>query len=93
MTSKTHISGQKPRERQLNAKVCGSLLCSTTITNLKDWFEYSSDGKYTKPHPKIMLGWMRLCIFTSTFILPCLCTFWDAIPTVLMIFLSCFNLF
>ena len=28
-----------------------------------------------------MQGWMRLCIFTITFILPCLCTFWHAIPT------------
>ena len=24
---------------------------------------------------------MRLCIFIITFILPCLCTFWHAIPT------------
>ena len=27
-----------------------------------------------------------LCIFTITFILPCLCTFWHAIPTSLFIF-------
>ena len=29
---------------------------------------------------------MRLCIFTITFILPFLCTFWHAIPTSLFIF-------
>ena len=29
---------------------------------------------------------MRLCIFTITFILPCLCTFLYAIPTSLFIF-------
>ena len=34
-----------------------------------------------------------LCIFTITFILPCLCTFWHAIPTSLFIFLSCFCTF
>ena len=28
----------------------------------------------------------RLCMFTITFILPCLCTFWHAIPTSLFIF-------
>ena len=40
MISKTHISGQKPRGRQLNAKVCGSkstifrlLLCSDHLSN------------------------------------------------------------
>ena len=38
--SKTHISGQKPRRRQLNEKVCGSksaifviLLCSANLSN------------------------------------------------------------
>ena len=47
MISKTHISAQQPRGKQLNAKVCGSesaifrllsfvLFCSTT----KDCFEY-----------------------------------------------------
>ena len=35
-----------------------------------------------------------LCIFTITFTLPCLCTFWHTIPTsFLMIFLSCFCTF
>ena len=29
MISKTHISGQKPRGRQLNAKVCGTFLIKT----------------------------------------------------------------
>ena len=33
-----------------------------------------------------MQGWMRLCILTITIILPCLCTFWHAIPTSPFIF-------
>ena len=33
-----------------------------------------------------MLGWMKLCILTITFIFPCLCTFWHAIPTSHFIF-------
>ena len=45
------------------------------------------DGKYTKLHPSLHLFTkskdvgIGLCIFTITFILPCLCTFWHAIPT------------
>ena len=41
-----------------------------------------SDGKYTKPHPPLHLFTKeqrcrkQLCIFTITFILPYLCTFW-----------------
>ena len=47
-----------------------------------------SDGKYTKPHPSLHLFTkeQRCCIFTITFIFPCSCTFWHAIPTSLFIF-------
>ena len=43
-----------------------------------------SDGKYTKPYPSLHLFTIEqkcrkgLCIFTITFILPCLCTFWPS---------------
>ena len=50
-----------------------------------------SDGNYTKPYTSLHLSQkskhvgIGLCIFTITFILPCPCTFWHAIPTSLFI--------
>ena len=40
-----------------------------------------------------MQGWMRLCILTITFIHPCLCNFWHAIPTSPFIFNDFFFLY
>ena len=55
MISKTHISGQKPRERQLNAKVCSSEspLCSDRFVQQR----YLANGLSTHRHfnTKLML--------------------------------------
>ena len=51
-----------------------------------------SYGKYTKPHPSLhfftkeQIFRKGFCILNITFILPCLRTFWHAIPISLFIF-------
>ena len=90
------IYSKQERKIIKNEKRCRNGVPKSTQTR-KD----KSDGN-TKPCPSLHLSQkskdvgIGLCIFTITFILPCLCTFWHTIPTFLFIFndvLFCFCTF
>jgi len=64
------------QERKIKKRCRNGVPKSTQSLTRKD------KSKYTKPHPSLHLFTkskdvgIGLCIFTITFILPCLCTFW-----------------